>query len=67
MDRSKREPKSYKAYLLKQRREITKDINKIMGLVSKSLPDQPNLKSHSFRISFITQLWKATNDIEFVR
>ena len=38
-----------------------------MGLVSKNLQNQPNLKSHSFRTSFITQLWKDTNDIEFVR
>ena len=50
-----------------RREQITKDINKIMPLVSKNLPDQPNLKSHSFRTSFITQLWKDTNDIEFVR
>jgi integrase len=50
-----------------RREQITKDINKIMALVSKDLPDQPNLKSHSFRTSFITQLWKDTNDIEFVR
>lgn len=50
-----------------RREQITKDINRIMGLVSKNLPDQPNLKSHSFRTSFITQLWKDTNDIEFVR
>ncbi len=104
IDRSKRGPASYKAYLSKQgkqilksrkkdfdllyllkedksyiftsqldhnkhirREQITKDINKIMALVSKNLPDQPNLKSHSFRTSFITQLWKDTNDIEFVR
>lgn len=50
-----------------RREQITKDINKIMALVSKNLPDQPNLKSHSFRTGFITQLWKDTNDIEFVR
>lgn len=50
-----------------RREQITKDINKIMALVSKNLPDQPNLKSHSFRTSFISQLWKDTNDIEFVR
>ena len=50
-----------------RRERITKDINKIMGLVSENLPDQPNLKSHSFRTGFITQLWKDTNDIEFVR
>ena len=38
-----------------------------MALVSKNLSGQPNLKSHSFQTSFITQLWKDTNDIEFVR
>ena len=38
-----------------------------MALVSKNLPNQPNLKSHSFPTSFITQLQKDTNDIEFVR
>ena len=50
-----------------RRKQITKDINKIVAFVSKNLPDQPNLKSHSFRTSFIIQLWKDTNDIEFVR
>lgn len=50
-----------------RRERITKDINKFMKLVSKNLPDKPNLKSHSFRTGFITQLWKDTNDIEFVR
>lgn len=50
-----------------RREQITKDINKIMKLVSENLIDQPNLKSHSFRTGFITQLWKDTNDIEFVR
>ena len=38
-----------------------------MKLVSENRTDQPNLKSHSFRTGFITQLWKDTNDIEFVR
>ena len=50
-----------------RREQITKDINKIMALVSKNIPDRPNLKSHSFRTGFITELWKDTNDIEFVR
>ena len=26
-----------------------------------------NIKSHSFRINYITQLWKDTQDIEFVK
>ena len=52
----------------KLRREaITKDVNKIMRSVSKQLPGQPNITSHSFRIGFITQLWKDSKDIEFVK
>jgi len=38
-----------------------------MRNLANELPTQPNLTSHSFRIGFITQLWKDTNDIEFVR
>lgn len=38
-----------------RREQITKDVNKIMALVSKNLPDQPNLKSYSFCIADITQ------------
>lgn len=38
-----------------------------MALVSKNLSGQPNLKSHSFRSGFITELWKDRNDIEFIR
>ena len=49
------------------RETITRDVNKIMGSVSKSLPNQPNITSHSFRVGYISQLWKDTNDIEFVK
>jgi len=52
----------------KLRREaITRDVNKVMRLVSKQLPGQPNLTSHSFRIGYITPLWKDSKDIEFVK
>ena len=52
----------------KLRREaITRDVNKVMRLVSKQLPGQPNITSHSFRIGYITQLWKDSKDIEFVK
>ena len=52
----------------KLRREaITKDVNKVMRSVSNQLPGQPNLTSHSFRIGYITQLWKDSKDIEFVK
>ena len=49
------------------RETITRDVNRIMGSVSKSLPNQPNITSHSFRVGYISQLWKDTNDIEFVK
>ena len=38
-----------------------------MRSVSKQLPGQPNVTSHSFRIGYITQLWKDFKDIEFVK
>ena len=39
------------------------DVNK----VSNFLPSKPHITSHSFRIGYISQLWKDTKDIEFVR
>ncbi len=68
--------KEFDAYLFtsesdhfkKLRREaITRDVNKVMQLGSKQLPDQSNVTSHSFRIGYITQLWKDSKDIEFVK
>jgi len=50
-----------------RREAITRDVNKVMRLVSKQLPGQPNITSHSFRIGYITQLWKDSKDIEFVK
>lgn len=50
-----------------QRQTITMDVNKIMHSVSDLLPSKPNITSHSFRIGYISQLWKDTKDIEFVR
>ena len=52
----------------KLRREvITTNVNKVMYKVSRILSGQPNITSHSFRIGYITQLWKDTKDIEFVK
>lgn len=52
----------------KLRREtITMDVHKVTHSVSKLLPAKPNITSHSFRIGYISQLWKDTKDIEFVR
>jgi site-specific recombinase XerD len=52
----------------KLRREIiTTDVNKVMHQVSSTLLHKPNITSHSFRVGYITQLWKDTQDIEFVK
>ncbi len=42
-------------------------VNKVMHSVSNLLPSKPKITSHSFRIGYISQLWKDTKDIEFVR
>ena len=49
------------------RQTITMDVNKVMHSVSNLLPSKPNITSHSFPIGYISQLWKDTKDIEFVR
>ena len=52
----------------KLRREtITMDVNRVMHSVSKDLSPKPNITSHSFRIGYISQLWKNTKDIGFVK
>jgi integrase len=56
-----------KPHQILRRETITMDANKVMHSVSKSLPDKPNITSHSFRIGYISQLWRDTKDIEFVR
>ena len=50
-----------------RRETITMDVNRVMHSVSNLLPTKPNITSHSFRIGYISQLWKDTKDIEFVR
>ena len=50
-----------------RRERITLDVNKVTHSVSKLLPVKPNITSHSFRIGYISKLWKDTKDIEFVR
>ena len=48
-------------------RILMKDVNRLMRAVSKQLSDRLNITSHSFRIGYITQLWKDSKDIEFVK
>ena len=49
------------------RKTITRDVNRVLRSISKSLPYQPNITSHSFLVGYISQLWKDTKDIEFVK
>ena len=46
---------------------LTKQVNKVMKSVSLQIPGQPNITNHSFRIGYITQLWRDFKDIEFVK
>ena len=46
---------------------ITRDVNNMMREVSNQLPGKLSITSHSFRIVYITQLWKDSKDIEFVK
>lgn len=50
-----------------QRETIPMNVNKVTRSVSNLLPAKPNITSYSFRIGYISQLWKDTEDIEFVR
>ena len=52
----------------KLRREtITMDVNKVTHSVSQLFPAKPTITSHSFHVGYLSQLWKDTKDIEFVR
>jgi site-specific recombinase XerD len=42
-------------------------INKFLKDCSPRMDPNPNLSRHSFRVGFIPQFWRDTNDIEFVR
>ena len=49
------------------RETITKAVNLVTRKVSEEISSKPNITSHSFRIGYITQLWKDSKDIEFVK
>lgn len=50
-----------------ERESFTNLINKFIKESAKRIEGQPVLSSHSFRIGFISKLWRDTSDIEFVR
>lgn len=50
-----------------ERESFTNLINQFLRHSAKQIDGQPNLSSHSFRIGFITKLWRGTSDIEFVK
>ena len=49
------------------RETLTKAVNQVTHTVSEEILSKPNITSHSFRIGYITQLWKDSKDIEFVK
>ncbi len=49
------------------RETITKAVNLVTRTVSEDILSKPNITSHSFRIEYITQLWKDFKNIEFVK
>ena len=49
------------------REAFTNLINNFMKDCARRMDRNPNLSSYSFRVGFIPQLWKDTNDIKFVR
>jgi len=49
------------------RETITKAVNIVTHTISEEIISKPNITSHSFRIGYITQLWKDSKDIEFVK
>lgn len=48
------------------RETITRDVNRRMCSVSKSLPNHYNITSNSFRIGYIYQLWKDSKNSALV-
>jgi site-specific recombinase XerD len=68
-----KEPDSYvftnesNHYKVLTRETITKAVNLVTREVSEEILSKPNVTSHSFRIGYITQLWKDSKDIEFVK
>jgi site-specific recombinase XerD len=50
-----------------ERESFTNLINKFIKQSAEEIEGQPVLSSHSFRIGFISKLWRDTSDIEFVR
>lgn len=49
------------------REAFTNLTNKFIKDCARKMDRNPNLSSHSFRIGYITQLWKDSKDIEFVK
>ena len=56
-----------KPFQMLRRETITMDVNKVTRSVANRIESKPNITSHSFRIGYITSLWRDTLDIEFVR
>lgn len=51
-----------KPYQKLRRETIMMDVNKVMRSVANRIESKPNITSHSFRIGYITNLWRDTSD-----
>jgi site-specific recombinase XerD len=49
------------------REAFTNLINKFTKDCARKMDQNPYISSHSFRVAYISRLWKDTKDIEFVR
>ena len=50
-----------------ERESFTNLTNQFIKHSAKKIEGKPNLSSHSFRIGFITKLWRNISDIELVK
>ena len=50
-----------------ERESFTNLMNQFIRNSARKMDNHPNLTTYSFRIGYISQLWKDTKDIEFVR
>ena len=46
---------------------ITMYVSKVTRFLVNCIESKPNITSHNFRSGYITNLWRETLDIEFVR
>ena len=49
------------------RQTLTRAVNLVTPKVFEEILNKPNSTSHTFRMGYITQLWKDSKNIQFVK